>query len=325
MFTGVTGHEPVKKLFAEVIRQNKLAHSYIFTGPDGIGKFIFAQELAKALLCENKTGCNKCASCRKFDNGNHTSVRIVNIPSGKKHIPIDIVREIESEIMLKPFEGRHKIFIINNAEMFTDEAANAFLKTLEEPPAYSLIILIVSNIAAMLPTVISRSQVVRFYPIPDKVLEKILKDKIKLSEPEMKLLVTLSDGSAGKAMMLSESKLIAHRDKLLEGLFQPKKDLADEIIRSGDKFKDNESIRSHIAQQFKLISLFLMDVLLFKLNGGKVDKLLNRDKEQLLIKAEAMYSEEALEKAIDNLVQAEEYLRMNLNPKIVVSNAVFSL
>lgn len=325
MFDNVIGQEQAKVLFQRSIKDEKLAHAYVFAGPNGVGKFLFARELASALLCEKGTGCGKCRGCHRVAHSTHPSLQIIQSPSGKKNIPIDTVRELEREIMLKPFEGKYKLFIINDADLLSEEAANALLKTLEEPPKYSLIMLVTAQTSALLSTVLSRCQLIRFFPLPDNAVSEFLAKQMKLPKAEIKILVTLAGGSPGEAIRLFENGFAGQRHHLIDSLLQSKSDLIDNIINFGKRSKDNEEIRVGVVQQFKIISLFLRDILLLKDGIDQSNRLFNQDKMELLNKGKSLFTIERIQKALEQLIQAEQYVKMNLNIKLVVANTIFNI
>ncbi|MBI4834926.1 MAG: DNA polymerase III subunit delta' [Planctomycetes bacterium] len=327
MFNNILGQEQPKALFGDIIKKRKLAHAYIFSGPEGVGKFLFAQELAKALLCEKGTGCGKCRSCLRTEHKNHPALNILSVPEKKKNIPIEAVRELEHEIALKPFEGRYKIFIINNAETLSEEATNAILKTLEEPPPYSLIILISSKPESLLPTILSRCHLIRFYPLPESALKGLLSKSIKgkLTEAELKILIALSGGSAGQALELYEKGFIPHRQKLIRGALQPSSALTEDIIGFAKREKENEDIRTSIIRQLKIISLALRDLMLLNLGIGDDKTIFNYDNIVSLNKAKGLFPLRRVSKAIETIIQAEQYIRLNMNYNLVVTNTVINI
>ena len=170
----VLGHDGVVERFRESLARGRVSHAYLFVGPEGIGKGLFARELATALLCKEGRGeaCDACRACRKVDHGNHPDValvrRIEQTAKGgaRSQILIDQVREeIQEPIGYKPFEGSHKVFIVADAERMTEEAQNCLLKTLEEPPPRSLLILLAGRLEPFVDTVVSRCRIVRFRPL----------------------------------------------------------------------------------------------------------------------------------------------------------------
>lgn len=164
-FKDITGQDRAIGFFRNVVSSNRLAHAYLFLGPEGVGKTLLAKNLAKFVNCENPSGdcCDNCASCRKTDNNNHPDVHWIE-PERTKNISIEEVRLLRKEVSLKAYEGRYKVFIILEADSMTMEAANSLLKVLEEPPEASLIILISTNISGILPTITSRCQLIKFLP-----------------------------------------------------------------------------------------------------------------------------------------------------------------
>jgi len=335
MFKKVLGQEGAKKFFQSVLKEDKLSHAYILTGPAGVGKFLFARELAAVLLCEKQSGCGQCRNCLRVTHGNHPSIRLFETPKGKKNIGIDMVRDLEHEIRLKPFEGKYKIFIINDTETLSEEAANALLKTLEEPPDYSLLLLVAAQTGSLPTTVLSRCQIVRFQPLPEKIVGEILAKHQKLSAAELKILVTLAGGSPGQALRLYEKGFTEQRHQLIQGLLstrlngrsggQEKSGMIDDIIHFAKRAKENEEIRADVAQQFKIISLFLRDLLLMKSGITAAERLFNADKRDLLQKAKSVFPVDRLNRALEQLLQAEQYLHQNLNIRLVVANTVLNL
>ena len=156
------GNSKIKEYLTNVALNNQNLHSYIFAGPEGIGKKLFAMNFAKMLLClsDNKP-CNNCKSCISFDGGNHTDFMLINAEDGKS-IKIEQIRVMQEKIVEKPILSARKVYIINDAELMTKEAQNCLLKTLEEPPEYVIIILIVSNESKLLNTVKSRCVKIEF-------------------------------------------------------------------------------------------------------------------------------------------------------------------
>ena len=227
----ILGHERLTAAFRDIVARNRLAHAYLFVGPAGIGKRMFAKELAKALLCESARGaargldaCDHCESCLLVDAGTHPDCFQLGMPEEKNEFPIEVMRDFCDRFMFKSARGHGKVAIIDDADRFNEESANCFLKTLEEPPPGSLLILLSMSLDRQLPTIKSRCQMVRFAPLAELHVRQLLQ-KQGVEDPAMlDRLVRLSAGSPGQALSLKDETLWAARSELVNGLVQPKID-----------------------------------------------------------------------------------------------------
>lgn len=203
-FNNIIGNEKNKELLNQIINTNNISHSYMFVGKDSIGKFLFAKEFAKRVLCKNeKKPCNSCKSCIEFDTNNNPDFNILE-PDGNI-IKIDQIRELTKSVYEKPIVSDRKVYIINDSNCMTKEAQNSLLKTLEEPPEYVTIILITSNENIFLPTIKSRCTKILFNKLSNKDLEKILKMKFNY-ENISDITFKIADGSVAKAVSLQNKE-----------------------------------------------------------------------------------------------------------------------
>jgi DNA polymerase-3 subunit delta' len=227
------GHPNVIEYFNRVVARGRLASAYLFCGPEGVGKFTWARTLAQALLCEGNqesptTACGTCAACRLVAAQTHPDLMIVRRPSDKNFIPVELFigadeRRMKEgvcyELGLKPFRGGRKIAIIDDADYLNQEGANCLLKTLEEPPPKSLLILIGTSAQKQLPTVRSRCQRVAFGPLHPDDLEQILLARGIAADPqEARRMGATSGGSLERAMLLRDPELLAFREAWLTQL-----------------------------------------------------------------------------------------------------------
>jgi DNA polymerase-3 subunit delta' len=236
MWRGILGHDEIVERFRRTLSSGRLASTYLFVGPPGVGKRRLAMELAQALLCTESPEaalepCGTCDSCRIFAAGNHPDLEVVGLPPDKSSLPIalfvgdDEHRNKEGlchNISLKPYFGRRKIAIIDDADHFSIPSANCLLKTLEEPPPSALIILIGTSPSRQLPTIRSRSQIVRFTQLDQRSIERILLDAGLISDPvQAAHAAELSEGSIERAMRFSDPSLDQFREQLLSALRAP--------------------------------------------------------------------------------------------------------
>ena len=169
-FDNVIGNDNIKELLNNSIKLNNVVHSYMFIGPDGIGKSIFAKDFAKMLLCMSKQkSCNNCSSCIKFNSNNHPDFVVINSDDGKS-IKINQIRIMQEQIAEKPIISSRKVYVINDSDLMTVEAQNCLLKTLEEPPEYAIIILVLSNENKLLNTIKSRCTKITFHKLTNEQL-----------------------------------------------------------------------------------------------------------------------------------------------------------
>lgn len=201
MFEEIKEQNGVKKVLKEHIESNRVKHCYIFCGEDGTGRLPIALAFGRALVCENKNGCKKCIPCIQFEKRSVSDFIFVDIPEGKKEIPVDSVRSVISEVYIKPYVFEKKIIIINNADKMNLNAQNAILKILEEPPSYAVFILIVSNMLSVLPTIVSRGSIINFASLSKDAIKEILKEKYNSEIPDS--LLSLCSGSVKKAYEIS--------------------------------------------------------------------------------------------------------------------------
>jgi len=233
----VKGHDDLVAAFARAAARGRLAHAYLFTGPSGVGKRLFAGKLAKALLCESPpTGrfdaCDRCAACALVDAGTHPDLFFAGRPEDKQELPIDVILKVCADLALKSARGGRKIAILDDADDLNEHSANAFLKTLEEPPPGSLLILIGTAADRQLQTIRSRCQVIPFAPLPESVVRDLLASDAELDAAQVARLARLADGSPGLARDLADPGLWAFRRKTFETLGKPTPDtpeLADAL------------------------------------------------------------------------------------------------
>ena len=197
-FGDVVGHQRPLQILRRAIEAGRIPHAYLFTGMEGIGKRLVALNMAKALNCSDQGGeaCDHCRSCERMDKGVHPDLILIN-PAGET-IKIGQVRELQQSIAFKPFEARWRMIIMDGAERMTREAANAFLKTLEEPPAGTTIVLCATTVEALPATVLSRCQRIRFNPLSLEEVKKVLIDR--LPADEIDILAPQAGGSPGRAL-----------------------------------------------------------------------------------------------------------------------------
>jgi len=218
-FKNIMGHERPIDLLQRAIAQRKVVNSYLFLGNEGIGKTLVAHQFAKALNClegENKPdGCDRCLSCKKIDRHLHPDVSLIE-PEGQT-LKVEQVREMLRGLAYRPYEGRRRVFILAAADRMKTDMSNTLLKTLEEPPLHTVIILLANNPRWILPTILSRCRSIRFNPLPSHLVSDWLIKEKGLEETEAHLLASLSEGSPGKALEIKEEIAGIPRKELLSG------------------------------------------------------------------------------------------------------------
>lgn len=211
MFENILGNDNVKQELIKTIKLNKLSHSYLFIGTDGIGKKMIAKEFAKMILCiENEKYCNRCKSCIEFDTDNNPD--FISIEPDGANIKIEQIRQMQKKIWEAPIISQKKVYIIDNADLMTREAQNCILKTLEEPPEYVTIILIGSKEDSFLSTIKSRCSIIKFQNIPDVQIKQYMKKTYDIDISENILQLCL--GSIGKAEKYKD------KQELYDNIFQ---------------------------------------------------------------------------------------------------------
>ena len=228
MFGKLLGNNVVKENLRRLVARGRVPHGLLFAGPDGVGKKEFALELARGLICKSG-GCEDCPVCSRIgvfnfpspdDKDEHKKVILSGHPDVgmvipyKRNILVDAIRELEREANFRPFEGGKRIFIIEDAHKMNDNAANALLKTLEEPPPTTYLILVTSRPDSLLQTIRSRCQMIRFAPVAGAEMEPLLVSAGKSAE-DAKLAAKVSDGSVGQALAMDGGEFRAARDAML--------------------------------------------------------------------------------------------------------------
>ncbi|HTQ39623.1 MAG TPA: DNA polymerase III subunit delta' [Pirellulales bacterium] len=230
------GHDDVVARFRNALAQGRLASTFLFVGPEGIGKRSFALRLAQSLLCETRDEklldpCGQCPACVQVLAGTHPDFLFVARPPGKSFIPLGLLKGDEPDypishsllfnLALRPFRGRRKVAVIDDADYLNLEGANCLLKTLEEPPPHSVLILIGASADRQLPTIRSRAQIVRFRPLAEPLVAKLLMEQHLLSDSaQAEHLAAFSGGSLSRAVELSDPQLWTFRGALLSNLAQ---------------------------------------------------------------------------------------------------------
>lgn len=215
-FGDITGHEKQIVQLQSTITQGRIPHAFLFHGPEGVGKKTTALTFGKTLNClaNRPDSCDACSSCRKADHGNHLDI-IVVAPEGQ-FIKIQAIRDLQERLKFKPREGKKRVCIIDDAERMNDPAANALLKTLEEPPPANLIILISARPFQLPPTILSRCRQLRFNPIVEEKEATFLKQRLNLDYPDARLLAISSGGSIARAIEMYGSTYLEMREEIME-------------------------------------------------------------------------------------------------------------
>jgi DNA polymerase-3 subunit delta' len=215
-FADILGHDRIIEVLQRTLRNGKTAHSYLFEGVPGCGRKKTAMKLIQALFCTAlpDDACGDCPSCRKIGSGNHPDIHFISPLPDKRDISIEQLREIQHDLSLRPYEAPRKACIIDPADRMSVNAANSLLKTLEEPPGNALIILLTENAGILLPTIRSRSQLIRFSPLSLEHVATILESS-GMPPASAALLAPMSGGSIQRALDFDNEVLSARRESVL--------------------------------------------------------------------------------------------------------------
>ncbi|MFC1621618.1 ATP-binding protein [Candidatus Omnitrophota bacterium] len=308
-FENIIGQNAAVNSLKGIIAQDTARGSYLFFGPDGVGKRTTAIEFAKAINHDD-------VASRKIDSGNHPDVFIIYPERKAGSIKIEKIREMIYQASLKPYEAKKRICIVSDAEAMTLEAQNALLKLLEEPPQNHIFILTASNASALLPTVLSRCKVLKFYSLGHDMIQEFLKAQ-DMEEKEAMLFSHMAMGSLGRAMELKEGDIIARRDQVVNDFFLRKSALLKESVLSGDSVKN-------IGESLYMLLCWYRDLLVSKFTQSP-DELLNADRSREIFSYASRFSREKLEKDVLAIIKAIGHARANVNPKIALFNLAVEL
>jgi DNA polymerase III subunit delta' len=331
-FSQITGQETAVSFLKRMISRDKIPHAFLFTGIAGVGKTTTALAFCQALNClepVNGEGCGRCRPCRQLLSGNFPDFMYIE-PDGQ-NIKIEQIREVNRGMGFKPVAGAYRVVVINRAELMTTEAANSFLKTLEEPPPGNVIILKVKEPLDLLSTIVSRCQKIPFRPLPLSVVRQFLIDEKGSDEETASLIAGISDGSLGRAMQISESSYLEARQKSISNIIQLpgiKKTQAIELaMEYAQEVKKKEHDDAGGIDLFELIGIWktwYRDLIIIKV-GGPVNLLINADFSR---KLKALSRNITLYKLLESfslLDRAQMDLNKNPNVGLMMENLFLDL
>lgn len=318
----LAGNPSVKRVLARSIETGAIHGAFIFAGPQGVGKYRFALEFAKALCCLDSSGeaCDRCSACRRIESGDFLDVTTLR-PDGK-NIKVDQIRELIPQVYTTPAESRRRVFILDDADALNDASSNALLKTLEEPPPTSVLILVVTNPYRLLPTIRSRSQILWFSPLSMQETTELISSRLKQRGGEAELRARLSGGRPGRALSLDLKAYRSERDfvlKLLHSLTRSSS-LAGVLVNAGE-FGLAE--REQFEARLSITQALIRDLLHLATECGQ--DLVNEDLREELASLSANTSIERLIEWYDAVSQLQRNLRVNINTRVAAEAAFTGL
>ena len=311
-FDGVVGHQEIISHLQNAIRLGKVSHAYIFGGEHGAGKKLLASLFAMTLQCQEQgvEPCMKCPSCRKALNKNHPDIIYV-VHEKPNSIGIDEIRgQLINDVGIRPYESPYKIYIVNDADKLTLQAQNALLKTIEEPPAYAVILLLADNPDALLPTITSRCVLLSLKPVGDRLVKDYLMERMHIPDYQAEVQAAFAQGNIGKAKKTAESREFAEMTaNALQLLKRANINTVEDLCSKTEE--DN------IYDYLDLFVMWFRDVLLFKATK-EVDNLVFKEEINAIKERATQSSYEGLEKIIEAIHTADSRLHANVNFDLVM-------
>jgi DNA polymerase-3 subunit delta' len=340
MFKNLVGNDHVKLTFGRLIGKGRVPNSLLFAGDDGVGKRTFAIELIRSLLChdaEKADPCGVCSACiraatfqmpkpddkdafKRVIFSDHPDVGMV--VAQNRTIAVDAIRHLESEANYRPYEAANRFFIIDNADKMNDPAANALLKTLEEPPEGAHIFLITSRPDSLLPTIRSRCQTIRFSPVDSTEIEKYLIEQRAFTHDEARLAARCSRGSIGRAVSINVEKFRKLRERMLTVITNAIEthDLAG-LLRISEEMNDAKN-KETFEESIDILTSLLHDIWMIRISGD-VARAVNSDLESRLMVLSLCSQAAEIPLWLAEIESMRENFLVNLNRKIA-ADALFA-
>jgi len=329
LYKEVLGHNKIKDILTRARNEARVGHAYVFEGPSGVGKLNMAKAFANHILCESpnpEDSCGMCKACSSCSSHNHPDVVIVTnehygIAKKTKNLSVETIREMKNDIYIRPYLSDHKIYIVPDAETMNNYAQNSLLKVLEEPPIYCTIILLVENSNKLLDTVLSRSQVLRFYPLEaNEICNYLIQNNSDADRSRIELASYMCGGSLGRAEeILENDELFELRNETLDCLFSLNNEKRKCISDFAVFLKENKDEFDFI---LNIIQGVFRDLLYIK-KTENLDEVLNKDRMKNIEKLSDAISEKTPLVLMESLLKHKGYQQMSMSFGLIAQN--FSL
>ncbi len=318
-FSQILGHDRQKDILRRAIDSGRLAHAYLFEGPEGVGKRLMALALARAVMCKDGTGCGVCSACRKVDHNNHPDLHLLE-PDGKT-IKIEQVRSIQKELSFRPLEAPKKICLIDSADRMNQAAGNALLKTLEEPSGEALLILLTAHPESVLSTIRSRCQRLPFARLPQGMLKGVLLEQLGVDETQGHILAALSEGSFKKALGKDRDLYLERRREILKALtaLSPRSVLP--IFELAQSLADE---KERLPDILDIIQAFYRDLLLYQ-HGRAESDLVNIDLADKIRRIAPRENTATLLRKLEAIAASRRQLDRNVNRQLAMEVLILRL
>ncbi len=309
-FEGLIGNEAVKRRLQKLLEQERVAGAYLFCGPEGVGKFLFARDFAQALNCAQgpRRACGSCSGCARIAAGKHPDV--LEIDRADEEIKIEDIRAMQQQISLRPYEGHLKVCIIRNAHMLNTHSASALLKTLEEPTRHTVLILVTEKPQLLMKTIISRSKQVRFASLSREALSSHLRAAHGVSDEEAHFLSSFCEGRIGEALRMGG------------GMLQEKRAVIERFCTGGPAARQEfaaDFSRADLSVILRIAATWFRDVYCAKM-GLSDRQLIHRDQSREIVRQSSVYGVEELQGILGFIAEASGYARHHVNAKLVAAN-----
>lgn len=316
-FKDIIGHKQIIEHLENAIQMDKVSHAYIFNGPDKSGKMMLSEAFAMALQCENQENkpCMECHSCKQAMDHNQPDIIYVSHEKPNTIGVDDIRTQVNNDIVIKPYSSKYKIYIIDEAEKMNIQAQNALLKTIEEPPAYAVILLLTTNADSFLPTILSRCITLNLKAVKSDVIKTYLMDQYQIPDYQADVCAAFAQGNVGKAIQLASSDDF---NELKASALQLLKRLDDiELYEMTAAVKQISDYKLQINDYFDLMMIWFRDILYMKATND-VNGLIFKDEVYDIKKQAAKRSYNGVEAILEALSKAKLRLNANVNFDLVI-------